>query len=122
MDKKNALSGGLELTALRGSEVIKHKDSEGLFIPFRSNGLQRIISKKGNKIKAFLNIFIQPYKDNYGNDYMVSRSRTEKEATEKAYTELLGNIRTVKKSVNTTPDVEEPPRSQPQKNNEEDPF
>lgn len=88
----NAITGGLRLTALRGSEVIEHKGVEGVFIPFRTNGLRKHVTSSG-KTDGYLNIFMIPHKDRFGNDWFVTRARTKTEGEQNVNTEILGNLK-----------------------------
>jgi hypothetical protein len=88
----NAKDGTINLLELTDTKVTEVDGREGVFIPFRENGVKKYTFKSG-KIAAFLNFFMMPKKDYKGNDYMVSRARTKHERGTNAYTEILGNAR-----------------------------
>jgi hypothetical protein len=121
----SAITGGLRLTALRGSEVINHKGVEGIFIPFRVNGLRKHITKT-DKTEGYLNIFMIPHKDRFGNDWFVTRARTKTEGDQNVNTEILGNLKYLTSSSNSggyDPDAR-PPKGKPNADRvvNDDPF
>ncbi len=89
-----SIGANLDLLQMRGSEVITHNETEGVFIPFRKKGVFKFIKKNG-KAMAIINLYFLPRRDKYGNDYMVMRSRTDEETEAGTFSEILGNARTI---------------------------
>jgi hypothetical protein len=81
------LSGSLHIHNLPGVIRTVMNGKEGVFIPFNENH----VALKGDKM--FYNWFAFPFRDEYGNDYMVVRSKTKQETLNKIQTEIVGNIR-----------------------------
>lgn len=103
---KTGISGSIDLLKLKGSQVIRHEEMEGIFIPFRkAKGVKKVIRQNGEAMAA-LNLFLFPKQDDWGNDYMVSRARTKEENENKVYSEILGNMAEIKegKPSGTTPE------------------
>lgn len=119
----NAITGGLRLTALRGSEVINHKGVEGIFIPFRANGLRKHITKT-DKTDGYLNIFMIPHNDRFGNDWFVTRARTKSEGDQNVNTEILGNLKYLRSYVGEDDPDKKPKRGKPNADRvvNDDPF
>jgi hypothetical protein len=119
----SSITGGLRLTALRGSEVIEHKGVEGLFIPFRANGLRKHITKT-DKIDGYLNIFMMPRKDQFDNDWFVTRARTKTEGDQNINTEILGNLKYLRSYVEEDDPDKKPKRGKPNADRvvNDDPF
>lgn len=81
------LSGSFQLHNMPGVIRTVMNGKEGVFIPFNEN----YISLKGEKM--FYNWFAFPFRDEFGNDYMMVRSKTKQETLNKIQTEIVGNIR-----------------------------
>ena len=86
--------GSLDLLKLRNSKIVEVDEDEGIFIPFRNKGVKKLEYKN---VQAMLNIFCFPKEDNWGNSHMVTRTKTKEESEAKAYTEILGNLKVLRK-------------------------
>lgn len=91
MAGEKPISGAIDLLKIRGSRIATIDNTDGIFIPFRLNGVVYLKTEK--KESAFLNWFGLPKKDNYGNDFMVARNRTADEVRDGTYSEILGNAK-----------------------------
>lgn len=96
------ISGSIDLLKLAGAKIVNGKNGvPHLVVPIDEAKLQTY-SKDGGSQKIFLNLTLK-YKENdqYGNDFMVSRSTTKEESEfnktaqkeDKKYGEILGNAK-----------------------------
>jgi hypothetical protein len=83
------MAGGLNLTRLQGCVKTTINGEAGIFLPYK----QAKLVKNNNGV--FLNIYIFPFRDGHGNDYMCVRSKTKEELNSKQRTEVLGNIKNI---------------------------
>lgn len=96
------ISGSIDLLKLAGAKVVNGKNGvPHIVIPIEEAKLH-VYAKDGGDQKIFLNLTLR-YKENdqYGNDFMISRSNTKEETEhnktaskeEKEYGEILGNAK-----------------------------